>query len=153
MQGGWEETREGNATAALAIYVSVLCLSFYHNDMSFLGPFLPGKKCIYSYSKPATHLLAIVPKRPSSSWSKAVGISRALYFTASMSGLLCVESSPQMPLAVGRAPLLRWNNSTQSGSPGKSHMESSKRIKSCRINQNTSAHLPQEREGEAGFLG
>lgn len=71
---------------------------------------LPGKKYIYSRSKLATHLPALLPKRQSQSWCKALLISRALDVTANINDRLCTESSPQAPgcgpLSVGGTPLL-----------------------------------------------
>lgn len=50
--------------------------------------------------------------------------------------------------------LLRWNNSRELGSLRKRHIDSTKRgkKKSCCVEENMSAHFPQERKDEADFL-
>ena len=51
--------------------------------------------------------------------------------------------------------LLRWNNSRELGSLRKRYIDSTKRgkkKKSCCVEENMSAHFPQERKDAADFL-
>lgn len=122
----------------------------------FLEISLSGKKCIYSDSKLATHLLALTLK----GLREALLIFKALTFPADINDLPCPLSRRQEVGHFWREEqlfLLRWNNSRESGSLRKRHTDSPKRgekkkRESCWVEENMSAHFPQERKDEAAFL-
>lgn len=97
----------------------------------FLEISLSGKKCIYSDSKLATHLLALTLKglREALLIFKALSFPLILMIYHVLSSLLVPGSGP---LLEGGIALLRWNNSRELGSLRKRHIDSTKRGKKKR---------------------